>query len=117
MDEETKVAEVKGAFITSLRRNFKQIREDRAEAIDEDVQLLYKRKVEDLRVSIKRMERERDNMYDITPANTTSLVFPSDFDSDDYVNKDIELGVKIRNEKIRLEIAGERYRFLFGTEV
>ena len=49
---------VQGAFIASLKRNNKQIRDDRATSIGEDTQLLYKRLIEDLEVSIKRMERE-----------------------------------------------------------
>ena len=110
MEEERK----DGAFIASLKRNNKQIREDRAAAIGEDTQLLYKRKIEDLQVTIRRMERELENMLDLSPTNTTSLVLASDFDSASYVEKDIELGVKIRNESIKLEIAQKRYSYLFG---
>lgn len=103
-----------GAFIASLKRNNKQIREDRAAAIGEDTQLLYKRKIEDLQVTTRRMERELENMLDLSPTNATSLVLTSDFDSASYVEKDIELGVKIRNESIKLEIAQKRYSYLFG---
>ena len=103
-----------GAFIASLKRNNKQIREDRAAAIGEDTQLLYKRKIEDLQVTTRRMERELENMLDLSPTNATSLVLASDFDSASYVEKDIELGVKIRNESIKLEIAQKRYSYLFG---
>ena len=74
-----------GAFIASLKRNNKQIREDRAAAIGEDTQLLYKRKIEDLQVTIRRMERELENMLDLSPTNATSLVLASDFDSASYV--------------------------------
>jgi len=37
-----------GAFIESLKRNNKQIRDDRAASIVDIAQLKYKRKVEDL---------------------------------------------------------------------
>lgn len=37
-----------GAFLSSLKRNNKQIRDDRATAIAEDAQVLYRRTVEDL---------------------------------------------------------------------
>jgi hypothetical protein len=103
-----------GAFLTSLKRNNKQIRDDRATSIGEDTQLLYKRQIEDLQVTIKRMEREQENMLDLSPTNSMSLVLASDFNSDDYVKKDIDLGVKIRNETIKLEIAQKRYQYLFG---
>jgi hypothetical protein len=42
MDEITK-----GAFVQSLKRNNKEIKAARAEAIAEDLQLVYKRKVEE----------------------------------------------------------------------
>lgn len=104
-----------GAFLESLKRNNKQIRNDRAQAIGEDTQLLYKRKVEDLKVNIVRMRREQENMLDLSPTNAMSLMLASDFDSAQFVEKEIELGVKIRNEEIRLEIAENRYQYLFGA--
>jgi len=105
-----------GAFISSLKRNNRQIRDDRATAISEDTELLYKRRMEDLEVSLKRMRREQENMLDLSPTNAQSLVLASDFDSASYVEKDIELGVKIRNEEIKLDIAKKRYQYLFGGE-
>jgi hypothetical protein len=106
-----------GAFISSLKRNNKQIRSDRAEAISEDAQLLYKRAVEDLQVKIKRMERDQENMLDMSPDSAMSLKLASDFDAVSYVEKDVSLGVKIRNAKIKLEIAKKRYTYLFGETV
>jgi len=105
-----------GAFIESLKRNNKQIRDDRATAIAEDTELLFKRTIEDLEMKIKRMERERDNMLDLSPSDARSLVLASDFDADAFVSKDVDLGVKIRNEKIKLEIARDRFNLLFGGE-
>ena len=102
-----------GAFLTSLKRNNKQIRDDRATAIGEDTQLLYRRQVEDLEVNLSRMKREQENMLDLSPSHAMSLVLASDFDSAEYVSKDVELGVKIRNEAIKLEIAQARYDYLF----
>jgi hypothetical protein len=103
-----------GAFMASLVRNNRQIKADRAQAISEDTEVLYKRQIEDLQLSIKKMKREQENMLDLSPSNSQSLVLASDFDSSEYVAKDIELGVKIRNTAIRLEIAQERYTYLFG---
>lgn len=114
MDEEKKV--IDGAFLSSLKRNNKKIRDDRAQAIGEDTQLIYKRKIEDLELSVKKMRREQDNMLDLSPADAQSLILASDFDSDEYCKKDIDLGLKIRNSEIMLEIAKNRYEYLFGTE-
>lgn len=104
-----------GAFIASLKRNNEKIREDRATVIAEDTELIFKREIEDLQIGIKRMKRERDNMLDLSPTNAQSLVLASDFNSKEYVEKDLELGVKIRNCEIKLEIAKERYNYLFGA--
>ncbi len=111
---EKSIMEGSGAFISSLKRNNKQIRDDRAVAIAEDTELLYKRRIEDLVVTIKKMEREQENMLDLSPTNSLSLVLASDFNAGEYVEKDVDLGVKIRNERIKLEIAQKRYHYLFG---
>jgi hypothetical protein len=110
-DENVKV---NGAFYASLIRNNRQIRDDRAAAIMEDTELIYKRKIEDLELMIKKMKREQENMLDLSPTNAQSLVLASDFDSAAYVDKDIQIGVKIRNMEIKMEIARTRYTYLFG---
>lgn len=115
MDEE-KVTKPEGAFVNSLKRNNKQIRDDRAAAIVDDTELAYKRQVEDLEVSIRKMQREQENMIDLSPTNAQSLILASDFDSKKYAEKDIELGKKIRDAEITLEIAKKRYKYLFGGE-
>jgi hypothetical protein len=106
----------KGAFIQSLVRNNKKIREDRAIAIQEQAELLYKREVEDLQVKIKRLRRERENMLDMSPENATSLVLATDFDAEAFVKKDIEIGVELRNLEIKIDIASNRYKTLFEGE-
>ena len=113
-DQATQTVDGEGAFFSSLKRNNRQIRDDRATAIAEDTELVYKRKIEDLELSIKKMKREQDNMLDLSPTNAQSLILASDFNSSDYVEKDIDLGIKIRNTEITLEIARKRYQYLFG---
>ena len=108
--------EVVGAFIASLKRNNSKIREDRAIAIAESAEMIYKRTVEDLEMSIKGMKRDRENMLDMSPTDAQSLVMASDFDAVDFTKKDIDLGVKIRNAEITLEIAKDRYAILFGKK-
>ena len=109
----TELDKMKGAFVGSLVRNNKKIREDRAIAIAEAAQMLYKREVEDTELKIKQLKREREQMLDLSPTTAESLVLASDFDAKDFVKKDIELGVKIRNLEITLEIASKRYTHLF----
>lgn len=105
---------MKGAFIESLKRNNTKIREDRAVAIGEDAQLLYRREVEDLELQLKKLKREQENMLDLSPTNADSLVLASDFSAADYVKRDIDLSVKIRNLEIKIELASKRSEYLFG---
>lgn len=104
-----------GKFLDSLKRNNRKIREDRATAIVEDTCLAYKRAVEDIEMAIKRLTRDQDNMLDLSPTDARSLTLASDFDALDFVAKDIELSIKMRNLKIKLEVAKDRFRFLFGN--
>jgi hypothetical protein len=103
-----------GKFVEILKRSNKQIKEDRAVAIAEDVQMIYKRRVEDLEISIKRMYRDLEAQLDLSPANALSLTPAKDFDAVQFVEYELDLGVKIRNFEIKLEIAKKRYNYLFG---
>ena len=87
-----------GTFKTDLQRNFKQIKESRAESVSEDVEIIYKRKIEDLCHEIRNIERDRENiMLDLSPSNVTSaLVVPSDFNAEKFLEKDIQLGIRKR---------------------
>ena len=105
-----------GAFIESLKRSNKAIKDDRAEAIAEDAQMRYRRTVEDLDMEIKRMKRKRENMLDMSPENSLSLMVVDNFDSAEFVDRDVKLGIDIRNAEIKLEIAEKQYNHLFGGE-
>lgn len=110
---ENSLEEMKGAFVQSLVRNNKKIREDRAIAIGESAEMLYKREVEDIQLKIKQLKRDRDAMLDLSPTDAQSLVLASDFDAKAFVSKDIAIGIEIRNLEITLEIAEARYNYLF----
>lgn len=106
---------LEGAFIESLKRNNKKIRDDRAIAISEDTEIIYRREIEDLKMKIRQLKRERDNMLDLSPTTADSLILASDFDAGNFVKKDVELGIKIRTTEITLEIAEKRYNELFKS--
>ena len=105
--------ELKPRFIESLQRNNDQIREDRARTIGADSELIYRRRVEDIGLKIKRMEREQEGLIDISPLDRNSLTF-ADFQPEAFVQKDIELSLTIRNLNIQLEVAIKRFEYLFG---
>lgn len=112
-DSKETLDSMKGAFVGSLVRNNKKIREDRAIAIAESAQMIYKRQVEDIGMKIKQLKRERESMLDLSPTTADSLVLASDFDATTFVEKDIKIGIDIRNLEIKLEIAEARYKQLF----
>lgn len=105
--------EMKGTFVDSLRRNNKQIRDDRALAIAEDAELIFKREVEDITTALRQAKRDRDGMLDLSGTSTTTIISQADFNAKEFVAKDLELGLKIRNLEIKLEIARNRYNELF----
>ena len=109
------LADMKGAFVGSLVRNNKKIRDDRAIAIAESAEMIYKRKIEDTEIQIKQLKRDREAMLDLSPTDAQSLVLASDFDATKFVEKDIQMGVLIRNLEITLEIATKRYNHLFKS--
>ncbi|MCW3160720.1 hypothetical protein [Chryseobacterium oryctis] len=108
--------EIKPRFIDALKRNNDQIREDRAQTIGEDAELIYKRVVEDIQLKIKRLEREQEGLIDISPLDKNSLTF-ADFNSETFVQKDIELSLTIRNLNIQLEVTRKRFEYLFGKKI
>jgi hypothetical protein len=114
VDEELK--EMKGSFVISLMRNNKEIRNDRAAAIAEDAELLFKRKVEDVGTQLKRLKRDRDNMLDLAGTDKTKIINPSDFHADQFVAKDLQIGLAIRDCEIELKILTDRYNELFKSE-
>jgi len=109
--------EIKGALYQSLSRNSKEIMKDRAETISEDLEMTFKRGVEDIAAKLKRLNRERNNMYDFSPTNTQSLVLAKELDSRDILARDSKLSIEIRNEEIKLEVAQQRFEYLFGYKV
>lgn len=118
MSEEVKsTPAVVGAFQASLQRNNKQIRDDRAIGITEDAQLSYQRRIQDMERDRKILVRKRNNMLDLSPTNADSLMLGEDFNGTGFVERDIQIGVDLRNLDIKLEIAKASYKELFGEEL
>lgn len=105
-----------GFVYQSLNRSNKQIRKDRGDAIAEDLEVAFKRDVEDLRMDLKRLMRDRENMYDFSPESSYSLVLKKDVDSREILLKDKKISLEIRELEITLEIMEKRYIDLFGKK-
>lgn len=105
-----------GVFKADLMRTFKQLKESRAESVTEDVEIAYKRLIEDLTHCIRNYDRDRENLIlELSPTSAINgAVVPSDFKPQTFMDKDLEIGLNKRDAIIRLEIAIERYEYLFG---
>lgn len=105
-----------GVFKQDLMRTFKQLKESRAESVAEDVEIIYKRQIEDLCHQIRNYDRDRENLIlDLSPSSAfNGSVVPSDFKPDTFLAKDLEIGLNKRDAIIKLEIVVERYQYLFG---
>jgi len=114
MTTEKDNAPVKGAFVSSLQRTSSQIKRDRAEGIAEDAETAFRRAIEDMKTELKRLKRNRKNSLDLSPNDINSLVLGNDFNGEEFVKKDLTAGVAIRNLEVKIQIAEERYEYLFG---
>jgi len=103
-----------GQFYNILRRNNTTIREDRASQISEDAELIYRRLIEDIERGMKTLQRQRVQMMDVSPLTIESLEPAKGFDPNKFVETDLNIGLKLRESQIRLDIAVERYELLFG---
>lgn len=113
--EQTESLNGTGGFLQqSLNRSNKQIRQERGDAIAEDLEIVYKRKVEDLEVEVKRAMRKQENAFDFSPTNSQSLVMAKELESVDILSQDLALSLEVRNTRIQLYLASERYNILFG---
>lgn len=104
------------AFGVSLKRSYSQIRKDRADDLTRKTYIKYKRTIEDLDEELYSLQMAQENMLDLAPNHTQSLVVAGDFDAADYMKTDLDLSWKIRNKKIQANIARERCNYLFGTD-
>lgn len=115
MSEELENKEELVGFVhQSLHRNNKQIRSDRAEALAEDLETPARRACEDLYSDLRKLKRDRQAMYDFSPANTQSLALAKDVDGRQVWMDDMALSEKIYNTEIKFKIACNRYKELYG---
>jgi hypothetical protein len=114
MSEDNKTEKVKGFLNESLARGNKQIRAERGDAIAEDLEMVYKREIEDKTVDLKRLNRKQANAFDFSPTNSQSLVMGKDFDAGELMKSDLADALAIHNTTIRLNIAKKQYNHLFG---
>ena len=116
-DKKTTVKDVvvqEGLFKSALKRSVKDIKEARATGITDDAEMSFRRMVEDLVQSRKRLEMTRDEMLDMSPESAISLVLAKNFDGRKFASEYLNLGVEIRLLNIQIDIGKQNYKDLFG---
>lgn len=103
------------AFAAVLSRSTSQIKGDRAVEIGELAEIEAKRKVEDLERELKRLERKKKSSLDLSPDNTYSIMKVKDFEPTDFILAYNNLGLEIREIRIKLNNAKQTYNELFGN--
>lgn len=106
----------KNQFQSDLMRNYKQLRDSKAQAVVTNCEKVYRRKIEDLVERCRQVEMDRqDIINELVPSGLGQTnVVPSDFSAESLYQKDIEMGKVERRAKIELEVACDRYQKLFG---
>lgn len=121
MDEEqiktTEEVPENGAFNESLVRTAKQIRKDRADDITQDVETVYRRKVEDIGLKIRRMKAKLKSSLDFSPDSVHSLKPAEEVDAEIFASNDLDLIRQIRDQEIIYTLACKRYTYLFGKKI
>lgn len=117
MSEEAKNVpeQAQGAFVEALLRNNKQIKADRAKAIIQNSEVIYRRKVEDLELQISNIIMKQEASIDLSPDNSMALM-PNlkNHDPNQFADDDIKLAIDKKQLEIKLECAKNRYEHLFG---
>ena len=108
---------MKGRFLKQLNQSNSEIKKNRAISIAEKTQCIYKRKIEDLEIEIKELERNQKDALDLSPTNALSLQPAKDFSEEKFYTDDLNYSIQIREKKIEKELAEERYKYLFEEEV
>lgn len=117
MTDDKKIVDGLGAFNESLNRSRKQITSARANDISEDAETEYRRFIEDLSRKKRKLERARFNRLDMSPENALSLKLAQNFIPEEFVDADIKDSIDLRNIIIKIEVAVERFKHLFGKDL
>lgn len=62
------------------------------------------------------MQLRLENLLDINPSNTHTIINPSDFSSEAYLSQAEEIDLNMRDIVIRRDLAQKRYDSLFKIE-
>lgn len=111
--EENKVQE--GILSSTLKQNFKQLKESRIETMLEKSEKLYRRTIEDIAEDIDQCDRDmEDAILDVLPINAGQGINPNMFDASKMMEQRVKSLVARREKSIMLGIYYKDYVKLFG---
>lgn len=102
-----------GTFQAMLQRNNKQLREDRALEIAEDLEIAYSRRIEDREKEIKAIDRKMNRMLDITGDNIQTRMSSKDFEAEAFLDVREALIKDRAGSELILDRLKEDYNALF----
>lgn len=103
-----------GALQASLTRPGSKIRADRARQIASSAKLRYRRKLEDLHLSLRESLDKQESIIDMSPDNSLSIINANDFDPNDFVDKNATLARHIHETREAIDVLQKDFERLFG---
>ena len=100
-------------FVKTISRSNKELKKDRALIIAKATEKALRRKIEDFNDHLESLKLRLDNLLDINPSNTHTIINPGDFDPEVYLKTAEDIDLKIRDITIRRDLAKKRYDLLF----
>ena len=105
------MAEKKGLFLSELQKDKTKLTQARVSAINESSELKYKRTIEDIEVGIKDLTMQQSALLDLS--NQGEIAKASEFNADQFVDRDIKISLEIEKLNLVLGVAKKRYDLLF----
>ena len=104
----------KGLFYETLNGSNAQILRDRSEDIIMDTHQDYNTAFNILERDLRNAKADRKPHMDLSPVSKDVLTFTTNFKSQSWVQKDIELSMKIMNFEMKLEVLRKRIEELYS---
>lgn len=104
-----------GILGPTLKQTFKQIKESRIDAMQEDSETQYRRSIEDIAMKMKQCDRDlEDSILDILPRSAGVGIDPNKFDAVKLKESRMSFLLTKRENAIRLGLLLNDYETLFG---
>ena len=114
--DKTTTEEPKGALQQSLTRPGVKVRADRARQIASAAKLRYRRKLEDLHLSLREARDRQESIIDMSPDNSLSIISANEFDPNDFVSQNAELAKTIFQTEEAITVLSKDFERLFGEK-